>query len=95
MSFIERRSGLERRERHLRSGEERRKGIERRNGMAVLLAGCPDCGRIAPPPVEMHETGWLILADDDGLSFIACPEHRGLYEGGGHAPSRSDTVSGY
>jgi len=64
----------------MRRGAQRRVGVERRNGLAVLLAGCPDCKRIAPPPTEMHLQGWLIVADQDGVQFIACPDHRALYE---------------
>ena len=65
-----------------RTGAERRTGTERRNGFSILLAGCPECGRIAPSPAEMHLEGWLIEADDEGVKLIACPEHRALYEGG-------------
>lgn len=65
-----------------RSGAERRLGVERRNGFSILLAGCPECGRIAPAPADMHREGWLIEADDEGVKLIACPEHRALFEGG-------------
>ena len=63
-----------------RTGAQRRSGMERRNGFAILLAGCPECGRIAPAPADMHTEGWLIVADDEGINLIACPEHRSLYE---------------
>jgi hypothetical protein len=63
-----------------RSGADRRRGAERRNGLAVLLAGCPDCDRIAPSPAEMHSEGWLVVADDAGLTLVACPEHRPRFE---------------
>ena len=77
----ERRSGIDRRsDNDMRRGAERRTGVERRNGLSVLLAGCPECGKIAPPPTEMHLEGWLIVADDQGVKLIACPEHRYLYE---------------
>ena len=48
--------------------------------MAVLLAGCRGCGRPAPQTAEMHRDGWLIVADSEGLSPVACPEHRGDFE---------------
>lgn len=67
-----------------RTGAERRIGAERRNGFSVLLAGCPECGRIAPAPADMHTEGWLIVADDEGINLIACPEHRAHFE----TPSR-------
>jgi hypothetical protein len=65
-----------------RTGDQRRSGAERRNGFAVLLAGCPECGRIAQSPADMHTEGWLIVADDEGITLIACPEHRAQYEPG-------------
>ena len=78
---IDRRGGVDRRgDDDMRMGAERRTGVERRNGLAVLLAGCPECGRIAPSPVDMHEEGWLIVADDTGVKMIACPDHRQLFE---------------
>jgi len=57
-----------------------RNGIEqpidaRRTGLAVLMAGCSECGRIAPSPAEMHREGWEIEADDLGLVRITCPAH--------------------
>ena len=58
-----------------RSGAERRRGVERRNGLAVLLAGCSQCDRIAPSPADMHTEGWLIESDADGLVRITCPAH--------------------
>jgi len=57
---------------------------ERRNGFSVLLAGCPECGRISQSTAEMHTEGWLIEFDADGITLIACPEHRAMYE----SPSR-------
>jgi hypothetical protein len=56
-----------------RSGDERRRNLERRNGLAVLMAGCSECGCIAPPPADMHAAGWEIEADDFGLVRITCP----------------------
>jgi len=47
----------------------------RRKGLAVLMAGCSDCGRIAPSPAEMQREGWEIEADDLGLVRITCPAH--------------------
>ncbi len=41
------------------------------------MAGCSQCGRIAPSPAEMHSEGWLIEADDLGLVCITCPKHLG------------------
>lgn len=79
---IDRREGDRRTDDDMRRGAERRTRVERRNGLAVLLAGCPECGRIAPPPSEMHLQGWLVVADDTGVKLIACPEHRSLYENG-------------
>ena len=60
-----------------RSGADRRRGAEHRNGLAVLMAGCSECDRIAPSPAEMHAEGWLIEADDLGLVRITCPAHLG------------------
>jgi len=59
-----------------RTGAERRRSVERRNGLAVLMAGCSECDRIAPSPAEMHAEGWVIEADDRGLVRITCPAHR-------------------
>ena len=67
----------------MRVGAERRQNVELRTGLSVLLAGCPDCGRIAPSPADMHSEGWLIVADDTGVRLIACPEHRARFEGRG------------
>jgi len=67
----------------MRAGAERRRGVRRDNGLAILLAGCPDCERIAPAPVDMHSEGWLIVADDTGVKLIACPEHRARFEAQG------------
>lgn len=75
-----------------RTGAERRTGNERRNGFAVLLAGCPECGRIAPSPADMHTEGWLIVADDEGVKLIACPEHRSLYEEPERAPGGTEII---
>ena len=83
---IDRRSGFDRRrDNDMLRGAERRTHVERRNGLAVLLAGCPQCGKIAPPPTEMHLQGWLIVADADGVKLIACPEHRALYADHAHS----------
>jgi hypothetical protein len=67
---MERYRGMER-----RNGADRRRNVERRNGLAVLMAGCSQCDRIAPSPAEMHSEGWLIVADDFGLVSITCPAH--------------------
>jgi hypothetical protein len=58
-----------------RSGADRRRGVAQRNGLAVLMAGCSECDRIAPSPAEMHAEGWLIESDDLGLVRITCPAH--------------------
>jgi hypothetical protein len=58
-----------------RSGADRRQAVTKRNGLAVLMAGCSECGRIAPSPAEMHSEGWEIEADDLGLVRITCPAH--------------------
>jgi hypothetical protein len=58
-----------------RTGADRRRNVEKRNGLAVLMAGCSECGRIAPSPAEMHDEGWDIEADDLGLVRITCPAH--------------------
>ena len=58
-----------------RSGADRRRNAPLRNGLAVLMAGCSQCARIAPSPAEMHAEGWLIEADDGGLVRITCPAH--------------------
>lgn len=80
-SGIDRRDGVDQHgDNDMRKGADRRTHIDRRNGLAVLLAGCPSCGKIAPPPTEMHLQGWLIVVDQDGVKLIACPEHRALYE---------------
>jgi hypothetical protein len=77
----DRRRGADRRiDNDMRRGAERRTHVERRNGLSVLLAGCPRCGKIAPAPTEMHLEGWLIVADEAGVKLIACPDHRALYE---------------
>ena len=56
-----------------RSGAERRRNVEKRNGLAVLMAGCSDCSRIAPSPADMHAEGWDIEYDNLGLVRITCP----------------------
>ncbi len=58
-----------------RTGADRRRNVEKRNGLAVLMAGCSKCDRIAPSPAEMHSEGWEIVADDLGLLSITCPDH--------------------
>ena len=58
-----------------RSGGDRRRNAPPRNGLAILMAGCSECDRIAPPPAVMHEEGWLIESDDLGLVRITCPAH--------------------
>lgn len=56
-------------------------------GLRVLLAGCPTCGTTAPAAAEMHSSGWLIEADEIGITLVACPEHRAQFER--QAPSAS------
>ncbi len=58
-----------------RTGVDRRRHAPPRNGLAILMAGCSECDRIAPSPAEMHEEGWLIDSDDLGLVRITCPAH--------------------
>jgi hypothetical protein len=58
-----------------RRGADRHRNVEKRNGLAVLMAGCSACGRIAPSPAEMYHEGWDIEADDRGLVRITCPAH--------------------
>ncbi len=58
-----------------RSGADRRRNVEKRNGLAVLMAGCSECGRIAPSPAEMHAEAWDIESNDQGLVRITCPAH--------------------
>lgn len=58
-----------------RTGADRRRNVEKRNGLAVLMAGCSECGRIAPSPADMHAEGWEIEANDLGLVRITCPAH--------------------
>ena len=58
-----------------RNGADRRRGVERRNGLAVLMAGCSLCDRIAPPPAELHGEGWIVVYDEQGLVSITCPDH--------------------
>ena len=45
----------------------------------MLLKGCPGCEGSAPPFATMHAEGWLIVADAEGITFVACAEHRGEY----------------
>lgn len=61
--------------RERREGADRRRGVERRNGLAVLMAGCSLCDRIAPPPAELHGEGWIVVYDREGLVSITCPDH--------------------
>jgi hypothetical protein len=58
-----------------REGADRRRGVERRNGLAVLMAGCSLCDRIAPQPAELHGQGWVVVYDGEGLVSITCPDH--------------------
>jgi hypothetical protein len=58
-----------------RTGAERRRNVAPRNGLAVLMAGCSLCDRIAPPPAELHGEGWIVVYDEEGLVSITCPEH--------------------
>ena len=58
-----------------RTGADRRRNPERRNGLAVLMAGCSLCDRIAPQPAELHGEGWIVVYDAEGLVSITCPEH--------------------
>jgi hypothetical protein len=73
-----------------RTGADRRRNVEKRNGLAVLMAGCSECGRIAPSPAEMHDEGWEIEANDLGLVRITCPAH-----GGSGASSDPGTLPDY
>jgi hypothetical protein len=58
-----------------RSGVDRRRNAPPRNGLAVLMAGCSQCDRIAPSPAELHAEGWLLEFDDHGLVRMTCPAH--------------------
>jgi hypothetical protein len=58
-----------------RDGVDRRRTAPPRNGLAILMAGCSECDRIAPSPAEMHAEGWVIESDDLGLVRITCPAH--------------------
>jgi hypothetical protein len=73
-----------------RSGADRRRNVEKRNGLAVLMAGCSDCGPIAPSPADMHAEGWDIEADDLGLVRITCPSCAGPAE-----PTNPDGLPDY
>ena len=70
-----------------RSGSDRRRNAPPRNGLAILMAGCSECDRIAPSPAEMHEEGWLIESDDQGIVRITCPAHLG--------PNEEDAIPDY
>ena len=59
-----------------RTGADRRRQVEKRNGLAVLMAGCSLCDRIAPSPIEMNSEGWIMEWDEDGLVSITCPDHK-------------------
>ena len=71
-----------------RNGADRRRHVEARNGLAVLMAGCSQCDRIAPSAAEMHAEGWVIVADDQGLVSITCPAH-------GQAAAESNELPDY
>jgi hypothetical protein len=58
-----------------RTGADRRRQVEKRNGLAVLMAGCSLCDRIAPSPIEMNSEGWIMEWDELGLVRITCPDH--------------------
>ena len=58
-----------------RSGADRRRNVEKRNGLAVLMAGCSLCDRIAPSPIELNKEGWVMEWDENGLVSITCPDH--------------------
>ena len=60
-----------------RGGVDRRRNAPPRNGLAILMAGCSQCDRIAPSPAQMHEEGWMIESDDQGIVSITCPAHAG------------------
>jgi hypothetical protein len=70
-----------------RTGAERRRGVELRNGLAVLMAGCSLCDRIAPQPAELRGEGWIVEYDEQGLVSITCPDHT--------AKSRPDGLPDY
>jgi hypothetical protein len=59
-----------------RTGADRRRQVEKRNGLAVLMAGCSLCDRIAPSPIEMNSEGWIMEWDEHGLVSITCPDHK-------------------
>jgi hypothetical protein len=59
-----------------RTGADRRRQVEKRNGVAVLMAGCSLCERIAPSPIEMNSEGWIMEWDERGLVSITCPDHK-------------------
>jgi hypothetical protein len=58
-----------------RSGADRRRHVEKLNGVAVLMAGCSLCDRIAPSPIDMNNEGWIMEWDEHGLVSITCPGH--------------------
>ena len=66
-----------------RNGADRRRQVEKRNGLAVLMAGCSLCDRIAPSPIDMNREGWVMEWDEHGLVSITCPDH-------GQAPDGSN-----
>ncbi len=43
------------------------------------MTRCAGCGDQAPFPAKMHAEGWLIEADEDGISLVACPNCRHLF----------------
>jgi hypothetical protein len=59
---------------------------DKRNGLAVLMAGCSRCGRVAPSPFEMQRDGWEIVYDEQGLVSITCPAHGAPAAGGEELP---------
>ena len=73
-----------------RSGADRRRQVEKRNGLAVLMAGCSLCDRIAPSPIEMNRDGWLMEWDEHGLVSITCPDHNRASE-----PADPDALPDY
>jgi len=66
-----------------RSGADRRRSVDKRNGLSVLLAGCSECDRIAPSPIEMHIEGWEMVWEGDRLIKITCPAHKNPEDAGG------------
>jgi hypothetical protein len=64
-----------------RTGADRRRHAEKRNGLAVLMAGCSLCDRIAPAPIDMNRDGWVMVWDEHGLVSITCPDHEQASDG--------------